>query len=66
MTPHGVSYCDNDIYWDDPAMEEPVRGHDMLKDFALSFWSLSIGDIPNIKGRLRIVTPALFMFFVFI
>jgi len=33
-----LSYCDNDIYWDDPAMEEPVRGHDMLKDFALSFW----------------------------
>ena len=33
-----LSYLDDDIYWDDPAMEEPVRGHDMLKDFALSFW----------------------------
>jgi steroid delta-isomerase-like uncharacterized protein len=33
-----LSYVDDDIYWDDPAMEEPARGHDMLKDFALSFW----------------------------
>jgi predicted ester cyclase len=40
-----LSYCDNDIYWDDPAMEEPVRGHDMLKDFALSF----LGAFPDVR-----------------
>ena len=40
-----LSYCDNEIYWDDPAMEEPVSGHDMLKDFALSFW----GTFPDVR-----------------
>ncbi|MBL7177091.1 MAG: ester cyclase [Desulfobacteraceae bacterium] len=40
-----LSYLDDDIYWDDPAMEEPARGHDMLKDFALSFW----GAFPDVR-----------------
>jgi hypothetical protein len=34
-----LSYLDDNIYWEDPAMEKPVRGHDMLRDFALSFWA---------------------------
>jgi predicted ester cyclase len=33
-----LSYLDENIYWDDPAMEAPVRGHAMLKEFALPFW----------------------------
>jgi len=40
-----LSYFDDDIYWDDPAMEEPARGHDMLKEFALSFW----GAFPDVR-----------------
>ena len=33
-----LSYLDEDIYWDDPPMEVPARGHEMVKDFALSLW----------------------------
>ena len=33
-----LSNVDKDIYWDDPAMEETVCGHEMLRKFALSFW----------------------------
>ena len=40
-----LSYLDDDIYWDDPAMEEPAHGHDMVKDFALSFW----GAFPDVR-----------------
>lgn len=40
-----LSYCDPEIYWDDPAMEEPVRGHNMLKDFV----SLLLEAIPDVQ-----------------
>jgi predicted ester cyclase len=40
-----LSFCDHDIYWDDPAMEEPVRGHNMLKDFVSSL----LEAIPNVQ-----------------
>jgi predicted ester cyclase len=33
-----LSHLDEDIYWDDPAMEKPTCGHDMLKEFALLLW----------------------------
>ena len=33
-----LSYLTEDIFWDDPAMEEPAYGHDAVKKFALSLW----------------------------
>ena len=33
-----ISHLDEDIYWDDPAMEEPACGHDMLREFVLLLW----------------------------
>ncbi len=43
-----LSYLDDDIYWDDPAMEEPVRGIYMFKSFVLSFWE-SFPDVRYIS-----------------
>jgi predicted ester cyclase len=40
-----LSYFDNDIYWDDSPMEEPARGLDAIKDFALSLW----GAFPDMR-----------------
>ena len=40
-----LSYLTEDIFWDDPAMEEPAYGHDAVKKFALSLWRA----IPDFK-----------------
>ena len=33
-----LSYLTENIFWDDPAMEEPAHGHDAVRRFALSLW----------------------------
>jgi len=33
-----LSCLTEDVFWDDPAMEEPSYGHDAVKKFALSLF----------------------------
>ena len=57
-------YFTEDIFWDDPAMEEPAYGHDAVKKFALSLWR-AIPDFQYIPtgepfistDRTKIVQP---------
>ena len=59
-----LSYLTEDIFWDDPAMEEPAHGHDAVKKFALSLWR-SIPDFQYIPTgepflstyRTKIIQP---------
>jgi len=59
-----LSYLTEDIFWDDPAMEEPAYGHDAVKKFALSLWR-AIPDFKYIpteepfisKDRAKIIQP---------
>lgn len=59
-----LSFLTEDVFWDDPAMEEPACGHDAVKKFALSLWR-AIPDfkyIPTGKpfislDRTKIVQP---------
>ena len=40
-----LSCITEDVFWDDPVMEKPARGHEAVKNFALSLWRA----IPDFK-----------------
>ena len=44
-----LSCITEDVFWDDPVMEKPARGHEAVKNFALSLWRA----IPDFKNRFH-------------